>query len=103
MSEEAAKPEKRVRYCAKCGARYTYETADCAACNAPLTDTQPRDLALIRPKIDLPFAIFAVAFIATYGRLTGEAQSFGLIALIVGFAAIVAFRGISYAEWLGRR
>jgi hypothetical protein len=69
----------------------------------PLVAEQPRDESLFRPKIDIPFAIFAVAFLGSYGRLPGEAQSFGAIALVVGFATLVVFRAISYAEWLGRR
>ena len=42
-------------------------------------------------------------FCAFYRQLPGEAQSFGLIFLIVGAAALVAFRAIGQAEWLGRR
>jgi hypothetical protein len=103
MAEEVEKPARRVLYCPKCGTRYTYEIAECEACSVALGPTPPRDEPLFKPKIDIPFALFAIAFIAGYGRLTGEAQSFGLIFLIVGFAAIVAFRAIAYSEWLGRR
>ncbi|HQR39391.1 MAG TPA: hypothetical protein PLF26_13445 [Blastocatellia bacterium] len=103
MADDVEKPARRVLYCPKCGTRYTFETAECVSCKSPLSEKQPRDESLFRPKIDLPFAAFAVLYFVGYGRLTGEAQSFGLIALIVGFAAIVAFRTISYYEWLGRR
>jgi hypothetical protein len=69
----------------------------------PLTHEQPRDEPLFKPKIDLPFIAFAVLFVVFYSRLPGEAQSFGLIFLVVGALALLASRAIGYSEWLGRR
>jgi hypothetical protein len=92
-----------VKYCPKCHTRYAYEAETCVTCDAALTTEQPRDESLFRPKVDLPFLALAAVFAATYARLPGEAQSFGLIFLIVGFATIVTFRAIGYSEWLGRR
>lgn len=91
------------RYCPKCNTRYTYEASECVTCAVALTDVQPRDESFFKPKIDLPALLLAALFIFYYGSLPGEAQSFGLIALVVGFAALAASRAIGYSEWLGRR
>jgi hypothetical protein len=92
-----------VKYCPKCHARYAYEADACVTCGAALTTEQPRDESLFHPKVDLPCLAFAAAYAFFYPRLPGEAQSFGLILLVVGFVTIVTFRAISYSEWLGRR
>jgi len=92
-----------VRYCPKCHARYTFEAAECVTCKVALVDSQPSDEPIIRPLIDVPFVLVAVAFLLAYGRLPGEAQSFGLIFLLVGGLTIVTFRAIARSEWLGRR
>jgi hypothetical protein len=102
-ADSAEKPERRTTYCPKCRTRYAYDASECVTCGVPLTAEQPPDESIFRPKIDLPFLLFAAVFLGTYARLPGEAQSFGLIALIVGAATIVTFRVISRAEWLGRR
>lgn len=99
----AASVDRRVRYCPTCHARYVKAASECVACAKPLVDTQPRDVALFRPAIDIPFVLAFALYVMGYGKLNGEAQSFGLIFLIVGFATLVTFRAISYAEWLGRR
>ena len=93
----------RVMYCPSCRSRYAYDAKTCVACDVDLVDQQPRDVSLFNPKIDVPFVLLAVLFFAYYGRLPGEAQSFGLIFFIIGFATIATFRAIFYAEWLGRR
>jgi hypothetical protein len=103
MANEEKPAKIQTAYCPKCRARYTYETDRCAACDVELTHTQPRDEPIFKPKVDIPFLLFAVLFIAFYRQLPGEAQSFGLIFLVVGAAALVAFRAIGQAEWLGRR
>lgn len=101
--EPAAKHERRTTYCPTCRTRYAVDATECVTCAVPLVADQPRDASLFRPKIDLPFLLAAGAFVATYARLPGEAQSFGMIALVVGFATLVTFRAIGHAEWLGRR
>ena len=95
--------DRRVRYCPTCHARYVKAVDECVSCAVALVDEQPRDIALFRPGLDVPFVLALALFVWGYGRLNGEAQSFGLIFLIVGFATLVTFRAISYVEWLGRR
>ena len=101
--ESAEKLERRTTYCPTCRTRYAVDATECVSCKVPLVGEQPRDESLFHPKTDLPFLVVAGAFVATYARLPGEAQSFGLIALVVGFVTLVTFRAIGYAEWLGRR
>ena len=103
-TEQKEAPAKtRVRYCPSCRARYAYDAKKCVACDVDLVDEQPRDVSLFNPKIDVPFVALAILFGVFYGRLPGEAQSFGLIFFVVGFATLATFRAIFYAEWLGRR
>ncbi len=99
----SAAADRRVRYCPTCHARYLKAADECVSCAVALVDEQPRDFALFRPELDLPFVVLLALYIWGYSRLNGEAQSFGLIFLIVGFATLVTFRAISYVEWLGRR
>ncbi len=101
--ETNSKTEKRTLYCSKCLTRYTSGESDCVTCKVPLESEQPREGSIFKPKIDIPFLAFAAVFLGFHARLPGEAQSFGMILLVVGFAALVAFRAIGYAEWLGRR
>ena len=98
---ETARPQ--VAYCPTCHTRYVGDAAECVTCNAPLVAEQPRDSSPFKPKIDVPFAAAAVLFAIFFARLPGEAQSFGVIFLLVGFLTIVTFRLIDHAEWLGRR
>lgn len=102
-AERAEKAERRTSYCPTCRTRYAVDATQCVSCGVPLVAEQPRDESLFRPAIDLPFLVAAGAFVAAYARLPGEAQSFGMIALVVGFATLVTFRAIAHAEWLGRR
>lgn len=102
-TDVASAADRRVRYCPKCHARYTRAGNECVTCSVPLVDQQPRDIALFRPELDVPYVLALALFVWGYDRLNGEAQSFGLIFLIVGFATLVTFRAISYVEWLGRR
>lgn len=92
-----------VKYCPKCNTRYTYDTKECVTCQTTLVDEQPRDFSMFNLKVDVPFAIFAVVFLSFFGRLEGEARSFGLIFLIVGGLTILTFRLIEFSNWLGRR
>ncbi len=100
---EGEKTEKRTLYCPKCHTRYATSAEECVTCKRALVGEQPQDDPLFKPKIDLPFVVLAVLFMWFYSGLPGEAQSFGMIFLLVGAAALVAFRLIHYAEWLGRR
>ena len=97
----AEKPKPR--YCPKCMTRYAYDAGECVTCGVALSDEQPRDESLFKPMIDVPALLLAALFVFFYGSLPGEAQSFGLIAIIVGFSALAAGRLIGYSEWLGRR
>jgi hypothetical protein len=99
----ASSADRRVRYCPTCQARYVKAASECVACAVPLVDEQPRDFSIFRPELDVPFVLALGLYIYGYNRLNGEAQSFGLIFLIVGFATLITFRAISYVEWLGRR
>jgi len=99
----AAPAGKHVRYCPSCRARYVREADVCVSCATPLVDRQPRDVAILRPALDVPFLAALVLFVMYQHLLPGEARSFGLIFLIVGGATLVTFRAIAYAEWLGRR
>jgi hypothetical protein len=101
QKETSARP--RVRYCPSCRSRYAYDATKCVACDVDLVDQQPRDVSLFNPKIDVPFVLLAALFAFTYRQLPGEAQSFGTIFFIIGFATLATFRAIFYAEWLGRR
>jgi hypothetical protein len=101
QKESPVKP--RVTYCPSCHSRYAYDAKKCVACDVDLVDRKPRDFSLFIPKIDVPLVVLAVLFGWFYDRLPGEAQSFGLIFFIIGFATLVTFRAIFYAEWLGRR
>jgi hypothetical protein len=100
---EAEQTKPRVAYCPTCHTRYATDADECLTCNTALVAEQPRDTPIFRPKIDVPFAVLAALFLAFFGRLPGEAQSFGLIFLLVGFLTILTFRLIDHAEWLGRR
>jgi hypothetical protein len=101
--QKQAPAKSRVRYCPSCQSRYAYDATKCVACDVDLVDQQPRDVSLFNPKVDVPFVALAVLFAFFYNQLPGEAQSFGKIFFIVGFATLVTFRAIFYAEWLGRR
>lgn len=107
-ADESASPmagsaDRKVRYCPTCHARYARAASECVTCSVALVDNQPRDIALFRPELDVPFVVAFVLYVLGHDKLNGEAQSFGLIFLIVGFATLVTFRAISYVEWLGRR
>jgi hypothetical protein len=101
--EKSPAPKSRTSYCPRCHTRYAYDATECVTCATALVDAQPRDTSIFRPKIDLPFLLFAVLFLAFYGRLPGEARSFGTIFLVVGAVTLVTFRYIRHAEWIGRR
>ena len=101
--ETASSADRKIRDCPKCHARYAKAASECVTCSVALVDEQPRDIALFRPELDVPFVIAFALYVFGHDKLNGEAQSFGLIFLIVGFATLVTFRAISYAEWLGRR
>lgn len=104
MPENETKPTKtQPRYCPTCHARYAYDAETCVTCDVALTTEHPRDESLFRPKIDLPVIALGVLFVVFYSRLPGEAQSFGLIALVVGISAILVLRYINHVEWQGRR
>jgi len=98
---ESAKP--RTTYCPQCHTRYTTGAEECVTCKVALVAKQPRDASPFKPAIDVPFLVLATLYIVFFNRLPGEAQSFGLIFLLVGFLTLVAFRLIDHAEWLGRR
>jgi len=95
--------DRKTLYCPSCHSRFLNASEECSACHVKLVGVQPRDVSLFRPLIDVPFVLAAMLFYFGYDRLNGEAQSFGLIFLILGFATLVTFRAIGYAEWLGRR
>lgn len=103
VSPKASSADRKVRYCPTCHARYARAASECVTCSVALVDDQPRDIALFRPELDVPFVVAFALYVFGHDKLNGEAQSFGLIFLIVGFATLVTFRAISYAEWLGRR
>lgn len=102
-STAAPAAARQTRYCPTCQARYIKAETECVTCHVSLVEDQPRDVSLFRPELDLPFVLVLALFVFGYDRLNGEAQSFGLIFLLVGFAILVTFRAISYVEWLGRR
>ena len=103
MAEQATTTKRETRYCPQCFTRYTYDTGECVTCGVALSTEQPRDEPLFRPKIDIPAIALSILFFVFYDDLPGEAQSFGLIAVIVGLATLVVMRFIHYSEWLGRR
>lgn len=100
---EGEKTEKRTLYCPKCHTRYAHSAEECVTCQQALVAEQPQDDSFFKPKIDVPFVALSVLFLWFYSGLPGEAQSFGMIFLLVGAATLVTFRLIDYAEWLGRR
>ena len=100
---QAEKTKPSITYCPKCHTRYTTGAEECVTCKVALDATQPRDASAFRPSIDIPFVVLAILFAIFFKQLTGEAQSFGFIFLLVGFLTITTFRLIDHAEWLGRR
>jgi hypothetical protein len=103
MTEQETTTKRETRYCPQCLTRYTYDASECVTCNVALTAEQPRDESLFHPKIDVPAIALSVLFFVFYSQLPGEAQSFGLIAVVVGLATLVVMRFVHYSEWLGRR
>jgi hypothetical protein len=100
---QAEKTKPSTTYCPKCHTRYTTGAGECVTCKVALESTQPRDTSAFKPSIDVPFVAAAILFAIFFKQLPGEAQSFGVIFLLIGFLTIVTFRLIDHAEWLGRR
>ena len=100
---QAEKSKPSVAYCPKCHMRDTTGATECVTCKVALDAAQPRDKSIFKPSIDIPFIALAVLFAIFFKQMIGEAQSFGVIFLLVGFLTIITFRLIDQAEWLGRR